>query len=321
MSLHVIVGAGPVGTATARRLAAAGERVRLISRRGAGPGQHGSAGPAPVGSSGEGPAVERVAADAADVDRLAALTEGAVALYNCANPAYHRWPTDWPPLAGALLAAAERTGAVLATVGNLYGYGPVDGPMTEATPPAATGTKGRVRNQMWADALAAHRAGRVRATEVRGSDYLGAGATALPMMVLSGVLAGRRVVLPVDYDAPHTWTYVDDVARTLVAAAAAERAWGRAWHVPSAPAVTVRELATRAAALAGAPAPRLTRLPYPALWLAGLVNPMARELRETAYQFDRPYLLDSSAATAVLGVEPTPLDRSLADTVAALRAV
>ncbi|MEO3775328.1 NAD-dependent epimerase/dehydratase family protein [Micromonospora sp. B11E3] len=321
MSLHVIVGAGPVGTATARRLAAAGERVRLISRRGAGPGQHGSAGPAPVGSSGEGPAVERVAADAADVERLATLTEGAVALYNCANPAYHRWPTDWPPLAGALLAAAERTGAVLATVGNLYGYGPVDGPMTEATPPAATGTKGRVRNQMWAEALAAHRAGRVRATEVRGSDYLGAGATALPMMVLSGVLAGRRVVMPVDYDAPHTWTYVDDVACTLVAAAADERAWGRVWHVPSAPAVTVRKLATRAAALAGAPAPRLTRLPYPALWLAGLVNPMARELRETAYQFDRPYLLDSSAATAVLGVEPTPLDRSLADTVAALRAV
>uniref|UniRef100_UPI0029C87011 NAD-dependent epimerase/dehydratase family protein n=1 Tax=Micromonospora sp. RTP1Z1 TaxID=2994043 RepID=UPI0029C87011 len=229
MALHVIVGAGPVGTATALLLAQRGDRVRVVTRRGTGP---------------EHPAVERVAADAADPDRLAALADGADALYNCANPAYHRWPTDWPPLAAALLAAGERSGAVLATVGNLYGYGPVEGPMTEATPLAATGVKGRVRNRMWADALAAHRAGRVRVTEVRGSDYLGVAATALPMMVLPRVIAGQRVFLPVDMDAPHTFTYVDDVARTVVAAATDPRAWGRAGHVPSAPALRVRELAT-----------------------------------------------------------------------------
>ncbi|MET7965191.1 NAD-dependent epimerase/dehydratase family protein [Micromonospora sp. NPDC005305] len=305
MALHVIVGAGPVGTATARLLTERGDRVRVVTRRGTGPTH---------------PAIERIAADAADADRLTALTEGAVALHNCANPAYHRWPLDWPPLAAALLTAAGRTGAVLATVGNLYGYGPVDAPMTEATPLASTGTKGQVRNRMWADALAAHRAGRARITEVRGSDYLGAGGTSLAMMVLPRVLAGQRVFLPVDWDAPHTWTYIPDVARTLVAAATDERAWGRAWHVPSAPAASMRDLATRAAALVGAPAPRLTRMPYPVLWLGGLANPMARELRETAYQFRRPYVLDSTAATATLGVEATPLDRAVKETVAALRA-
>ncbi|MGC3859643.1 NAD-dependent epimerase/dehydratase family protein [Micromonospora chersina] len=304
MALHVIVGAGPVGTATARLLAERGERVRVVTRRGTGPAH---------------PAIERIAADAADAERLTALTERAAALYNCANPAYHRWPLDWPPLAAALLTAAERTGAVLATVGNLYGYGPVDAPMTEATPLAATGTKGRVRNRMWADALAAHRAGRARITEVRGSDYVGADGTSLAMMVLPRVLAGQRVFLPVDWDAPHTWTYIPDVARTLVAAATDERAWGRAWHVPSAPAVSMRDLAGRAAALVGAPAPRLIRMPYPLLWVAGLANPFARELRETAYQFDRPYLMDSTAATATLGVEATPLDRVVKETVAALR--
>ncbi|MEU1835619.1 NAD-dependent epimerase/dehydratase family protein [Micromonospora chersina] len=304
MALHVIVGAGPVGTATARLLAERGERVRVVTRRGTGPAH---------------PAIERIAADAADAERLTALTEGSAALYNCANPAYHRWPLDWPPLAAALLTAAGRTGAVLATVGNLYGYGPVDAPMTEATPLAATGTKGRVRNRMWADALAAHQAGRARVTEVRGSDYVGADGTSLAMMVLPRVLAGQRVFLPVDWDAPHTWTYIPDVARTLVAAATDERAWGRAWHVPSAPAVPMRDLAGRAAALVGAPAPRLIRMPYPVLWVAGLANPFARELRETAYQFDRPYVLDSTAATATLGVEPTPLDRVVRETVAALR--
>ena len=89
--MHVIVGAGPVGAATARLLAERGEQVRIISRRGTGP---------------EHPTVERVAADATDADRLSSLAVGAVALYNCANPLYHRWLTDWPPLASALLAAA-----------------------------------------------------------------------------------------------------------------------------------------------------------------------------------------------------------------------
>ncbi|HEY5449989.1 MAG TPA: FAD-dependent monooxygenase, partial [Polyangia bacterium] len=119
MSLHVIVGAGPVGTSVARLLAERGERVRIVSRRGGGP-QH--------------PAIELVAADATQADRLAELARDAVALYNCANPLYHRWLTDWPPLAAALLTAAERSGPVLAVASNLYGYGPVDGPITDTTP-------------------------------------------------------------------------------------------------------------------------------------------------------------------------------------------
>lgn len=305
MSKHVIIGAGPVGSATAMLLAERGDQVVLVTRRGGGP---------------EHPGIERVAADATDADRLTGLADGAAALYNCANPAYHRWSTDWPPLAAALLTAAERAGAVLATTGNLYGYGPVDGPISESAPLRSTGVKGRVRIRMWQDALAAHRAGRVRATEVRGSDYLGAGAqSALTVLVVPRVLAGRRAVVPADLDASHSWTYVGDVARTLVTVAVDERAWGRPWHVPTAAPASVREVARRVAAIAGAPEPRLSRLPGPALWLGGLVNPLARELRETTYQFDRPFVLDSSAATETFGIEPSPLDTGLRETIAAAR--
>ena len=155
--MHVIFGAGPVGSGTARRLAAAGRQVRVVTRSGSGP---------------EG--VERVAADAADPDAVAKVTAGADVVYNCVNPpSYDTWVKDWPPVAANLLAAAEDTGAVLVTMSNLYGYGPVDHPMREDDPLASTETKGRIRATMWADALAAHRAGRVRATEVRASDFFG----------------------------------------------------------------------------------------------------------------------------------------------------
>src|SRR5688572_12482352 len=111
MALHVIVGAGPVGLATAARLQALGHRVRVVTRHGAGPST-----------------VDRVAADASDAGALASAANGAAAIYNCANPPYHRWPELWPPLSAALLAAAERSGAVLVTMSNLYGYGSVSGP-------------------------------------------------------------------------------------------------------------------------------------------------------------------------------------------------
>jgi nucleoside-diphosphate-sugar epimerase len=302
MSLHVIVGAGAIGSTTARLLADQGERVRVITRRGGGP---------------EHPAIERVAADAVDADRLTALTEGATALYNCANPEYHRWLTDWPPLAGALLSAAERTGAVLATTGNLYGYGPVRGPITADTPLAATHPKLRVRADMWRDALAAHQAGRARVTEVRGSDYLQANSL-FSAVIAGAVQAGRRAYSPVPLDVPHSWTSVNDVAATLVAAAAEPRAWGSAWLVPS-ESLTLRQLAAAYASANGAPPARVTFMSYPMLWIGGLFSTDARELRTTYYQFRHPFVLDASATEGLLGVKAEPLDQALRDTAAYAR--
>jgi nucleoside-diphosphate-sugar epimerase len=162
-------------------------------------------------------------------------------------------------------------------------------------------------------------AGRIRTADVRASDHIGAGSQSLiTLAVLPRVLAGRRASVPADLDAPHTWTAVSDVARTLVAVADDERTWGRAWHVPSAPPLSVRELTARACALAAAPPPRLSTMPGFVLWLGGLGNPLVRELRETQYQFRRPFVIDSTAATGALGITPTPIEESLAETVRGL---
>lgn len=295
MALHVIVGAGPVGTATATLLADRGEQVRVVTRSGGGP---------------EHPAIERVAADATDAGRLASLAEGAAALYNCASPLYHRWLTDWPPLAAALLTAAERSGAVLATANNLYGYGEVDAPITADTPLAATHPKLKLRADMWRDALAAHEAGRVRATEVRASDYIEANSI-FSVALAKPLRAGKRAWVPAALDVPHSWTSIADVARTLVTAATTEQAWGSAWLVPTNAPLTVRRLAARFAEVHGLPAAKVTEVPYSVLWTAGLVVPMFRELRITRYQFTSPFVLDSSATERTFGLTPTDMDTAL----------
>ncbi|HEY2507557.1 MAG TPA: NAD-dependent epimerase [Streptosporangiaceae bacterium] len=304
MSEHVIVGAGAIGTSTALLLAGRGEHVRLVTRRGSGP-QH--------------PAIDLVAADATDAARLTELTRDAAALYNCASPQYHQWFTDWPPLHAAFLAAAERTSAKLVAMSNLYGYGPVDGPMTPKTPIAATHPKLLLRAQMWDDMLAAHDAGRIAVAEVRASDYIEANSL-LSSALGAPVLAGRRAYAPCPLDVPHSWTSVRDCARTLVAVATDEQALGQVWFAPTNPALTTRQLVARFAEVNGAPTPKLTAIPYPVLWTAGVFQPFIKELRTTRYQFTRPFVIDSSATTEVLGLQPTPIDEALRDTAARLRA-
>ena len=296
MGVHVVIGSGPVGTALTGLLAQDGERIVVVTRSGSGV---------------DHPAVTRVAADASDADALAAAARGATALYNCANPgSYQQWAAQWPPLAASVLRAAERSGAVLVTTGNLYGYGPVDVPLTTDLPLAATGHKGRLRAAMWRDALAAHAAGRVRATEVRASDYLGPGVTAAGGVLrryADATLRGRTARVFGDPDLPHTFTAVEDVARLLRTVATEERAWGRAWHVPSPEPVTVRRALTDlAAAVPGAPEPRLRRFPRAAVRALSPAVPVLRELTEVLWQWERPFVLNSRATEAAFDLRPTP---------------
>jgi nucleoside-diphosphate-sugar epimerase len=308
MGKHVIIGAGQVGSQLAESLAAGGHETVVVTRSGSGPDM---------------PGITRVAADAGDGGRLIGIAKGADALYNCANPQYHRWAQDWPPIANAMLAAAQGSGAVLVTLSNLYGYGPVDRPMTEDLPLASIGTKGQVRAKMWADALAMHQAGRARVTEVRGSDYFGPGMTGQSIFgdrFIAPILAGKPVRIPADPDQPHSLTYLPDVARALATVGSDERAWGRAWHVPTSRALTIRQVAERLATLAGAPAPRVTSIPHWMMRAAGLFSPLLRELEETRYQFVRPFIVDSSAFESTFGIAPTPTDVALKQTLSWWRA-
>jgi nucleoside-diphosphate-sugar epimerase len=287
-------------------LAERGERVSVVSRSGSGPG-----------------GVTHVAGDARDAERMRRLAEGAAVIYNCVNPPYRRWAVDWPPIAASALGAAEHSGAVLVTLSNLYGYGPAAGgydgahPMTEATPLAATGRKGRVRARVWQEALAAHEAGRVRVTEVRASDFVGPGAeSALGERILRRVRQGKSVSVLGRADRPHTWSFTDDVARMLVVAGTEPKAWGRAWHVPSNEPRTQQEVIEAMAGAAGAGPVRVGTIPPAVLAGMGLVWPLMRELRETDYQFRGDFVMDSSAAQGTFGLKPTPWDEIVAVTAA-----
>jgi uncharacterized protein YbjT (DUF2867 family) len=126
---HVVFGTGQVGSALAGHLAGLGMAVRAVSRH------------RPPALAGE---VDWRAADVTDPEAAADAAKGASVVYQCVNAPYTQWPERFPPLQRGVLAAAERTGALLVVLENLYGYGPAgDRPMTEDLPLAATTVKGR----------------------------------------------------------------------------------------------------------------------------------------------------------------------------------
>ncbi|MEV1242928.1 NAD-dependent epimerase/dehydratase family protein [Nonomuraea sp. NPDC049750] len=296
MTFHVIVGRGATASKTALLLAGDGERVRMISRTGGGP---------------EHPLIDRVAADATDTDRLTELTEGADTLFTTAAPPYHTWPEQFPILSASLLTAVQRTGPAYVMLGNLYAYGPVDGPITPDFPLAAAGPKGRARARVWEEAASSG----VKVTEVRAGQFYGAGAfSVFSLMVQRHVLEGRLVLVPQELDVPHSYTAIGDAARTLVAASRDDQAYGRAWHAPTST-LSVRELAGRLAELAGAPEPRMEEMTERDLTLLAYTEPFWGEMHEVLTKPGHPFVVDYAETEKILGVSATPVDDVLREVI------
>jgi len=304
---HVVLGAGQMGTEIARHLAAAGEPVTVASRTGR-----------DLGIAGVGSAT----VDATDPASVRAATDGARTVYFAVQPALGNWPAGFPPLVDGVLGGLTGTGRRLVVVDNLYMYGPTGGkPIVETLPYMATGLKGRARAAMATRFLEADRTGAVQVAIGRGSTFFGPGATdsAVGERFFKPIVQGKSIDVFGDPDLPHSFTYVPDFARALIELGRHEEAFGRAWHVPTAPAVSIRRFAEIAATAAGQPL-KTRRLGKTMLRLAGVFVPGARETIEVLYQFEEPHVLDDSAFRAAFGLAPAPLEASLAETVAWWRA-
>jgi nucleoside-diphosphate-sugar epimerase len=306
---HVVFGSGPIGQAVVQTLLAEGKRVRVVSRSGA--------------RRSVPETVEVVRGDATRPDDTRQVCAGASHVYHCANaPDYHRWPEQFPPLQRGIMAGAAAAGARLIVMENLYMYGPHGGaPMTEATPLRGHGSRSTTRRLLTEELFAAHGAGQVRATCVRASDLLGPHVTEslVGERFFGPFLSGKRVQVFAAPDVPHSVSFVGDVGRAMVTVGTRDDALGRAWHVPNAPAVSMRAFAKLVTEESGIAA-RMSYVPRAAtralLPVLGLAVPPMRGLVENLYVFYEPYVVDHSAYAAAFGDDATSLREAIRQTVA-----
>ena len=302
-STNVVLGAaGGTGSTVVRELAARGLSVRAVTRRGASD--------APEG-------VEQLAADVGTADGARRACEGAAVVYHCAQPPYTKWPELFPPMTQAVIDGAAAAGAKLVFTDNLYVYGPPDGPMTEETPQRAQGKKGRTRKAMADAVMGAHADGRLRCTIGRSSDYYGPRGTASTVgeNIMKPALRGRRARWLGSLDQPHTLNYLEDMARALVTLGERDEADGGVWHLPAAEPLTGRQFLALVFGAAGQ-SPRMGVASRPMIRIAGLFSPFLRELGETLYQFERPFVSDAAKFQRAFGrFDPTPHPEAVKRTV------
>ncbi|MER0444091.1 NAD-dependent epimerase/dehydratase family protein [Streptomyces sp. Edi4] len=296
-NLHVVLGSGPAGATLAAELVRRGHPVRLVDRSGTLTAMTG---------------VDRVKGDVSTLEGAAAAIAGAEVVYHCVNVAYHLQVDVMPRIQQAVLGAAEAAGARLVVLDTLYPYGQTHGDvMTEDTPWRATTLKGRMRAELDERYLAAHRGGRVRVALGRSADFVGPGVlnSTLGASVFLPALTSGEVLALGDIDLPHSYTDIRAVAAGLATLGESPRGDGRVWHLPTASALTTREVLGMIEDRVGA-ALKVVTLDEPRPF--GPFDQVFMDAyAEMFYQHTEPQIMHSGAFEAAFGVTPVPMGDTL----------
>jgi nucleoside-diphosphate-sugar epimerase len=307
--LHVVFGAGQIGSELAKALVLQGHTVRVVRRS----------------QSAVGEGIEVVAGDAMDPAFARRASEGAAVVYHCMNPsAYTKeaWSTEFPKFGESLIQAAIANGARLVCLDNLYAYGITDERRTEETKLGATGPKGQVRIAWDARLRAAAQNEGLRVVVGRGGDFFGPGASEQSLFspaMVAGLRNGKSAWLIGDSAATHAFSYVPDVVEALVAlGVAADDVEGQVFHLPIievAPAALVERLAVAVGSKA-----RSHALPGWTLTALAPIVPLFHNLKETLYQWDRPFLASDAKLKARFPGVGSTLEEAVADMAGAVPA-
>jgi nucleoside-diphosphate-sugar epimerase len=296
MTTHVILGSnGVVGRETIAALRDGGHFVKAVSRT------------PPAESD-----VPHIAADLRDAASAARALQGADVAYMTVGLPYSArvWSRDWPSLVQNTIDGCLANDSRLVYFDNVYAYGNTDAPMTESTPIRPSSRKGEIRAGLLRMLDVARDDRGLDLTVGRAADFYGPGAStsAFNMFAIDRVAAGKPPIWLFDASQPHSMTYTPDIGAALAVLGTDDRARGRVWHVPTAPALTGEQYL---ALTSGGALARRT-MSMGTMRLGSLFSSAARETLEMAYQYTAPYEFDSTAFERTFGVAPTPYAEGIA---------
>lgn len=306
MEPYTLIGAGgAIGTPLAEMLLAQGKPVRLLSR----------SGKTTTGA-------ESRSVDVLNRNELTEAVRGSKVAFLLVGLEYKTkvWQAQWPQVMENVIEACKATGVPLIFFDNVYMYGPVDGPMTESTPYRPASKKGAVRAEIATRLMNAVQKGELKAMIARSADFYGphAGASSgFYVMALKNLAAGKKPQWFGDVMAPHTFSYTLDCTKALILLAEDSSAWNQTWHLPSAnPAPVPADLISLAAKTMNTSYKGIQLFSKGMLRLLGIFIPVLKEFVEMMYQYDRPYLFDSTKFETHFQFKPTSYEQGMQETVA-----
>jgi nucleoside-diphosphate-sugar epimerase len=313
-SVVVLGAAGGIGGEVARQFRDAGWEVRALQRRA----------PQPVEQR---DGITWIRGDALNAQDVMAAAAGCAVIVHAVNPpGYRNWSTLVLPMLDNSIAAACAGGATLVLPGTVYNFGPDALPvLTEASPQHPVTRKGAIRVEMERRLFDASKNG-ARILIVRAGDFFGPAAG--NNWFAQGLVKAGKPVDAVSYPGRrgvgHQWSYLPDVARTMVELLARRESltpfttlqMAGHWDADGS---QMTEAIRRVVKRRTGKEPRIAGFPW---WLLSLASPFVatfREMREMRYLWREPVQMENVRLTAVLGCEPhTPLDEAVEATLVGL---
>lgn len=291
----LVGGTGPIGASIGAALAAAGTPFAVISRSAASAAAH-FAGT---------PGVAARAWDPGDVASIRAAVRGMDTLAYMVGVPYDAFRLH-PEIMRRTLEAAEAEGVRrLLLIGTAYPFGRPRTARVDETHPREPHTfKGRMRKEQEDLVLEAGAKGRIATTILRLPDFYGPNVERSYLAdIFAAAAAGRRAKVIGPIDTPHEFVFVPDVGPVVLRLLEKEAAFGRAFNLGGAGTITVRQVAEQAFMLARR-TPRLFVASRLMLRLAGLFDPVMRELVEMQYLMTDPVIFNDGALAGLIGPIP-----------------
>jgi nucleoside-diphosphate-sugar epimerase len=203
----VLGASGGIGGEVARQLRDAGWQVRALKR-----------GAAEAETRKDG--ITWLAGDAMDRQAVMRAAKGCAVIVHAVNPpGYRGWAQLVLPMVDNTIAAARAEGATIVLPGTVYNFGPDAFPLlAEDSPQHPVTRKGAIRVEMEKRLEDASRDGGARVLIVRAGDFFGPrpGNNWFSQGLVKAGQPVKAVSYPGRPGMGHQWSYLPDVARTMV---------------------------------------------------------------------------------------------------------
>ena len=261
------------------------------------------------------PGIRYVQGDSDSVEDMRRAIGDAQIVVNALNMRYDQWfEGRMEAQMARVLEAMGRTGKTMLFPGNIYNFSASDRVMTPDLPQRPQTVRGALRVRVEQQFEAAAARGDVQVLIVRAGDFYGPASSGdwFDQVVFTDIKKGvvKTMGKP---GVPHAWAYLPDLGRAFEALASVRKslkAFDRfhfAGHF-----VTGEEMSAAVAKAAPGPV-KVSAFPMWLLQVAGLVDPVVREVSKMRYIWQNPMELRDERLEEILGEGfNTPFEQAVA---------
>lgn len=232
------------------------------------------------------------------------------------NFPYDKWENNMEKVTQNVIEAAALNKSTILFPGNIYNFGMLT-PILEDSPALPVSRKGHIRVKLESMLKTAAEASQCRVVNLRLPDFYGPNVVnGLMMPVFANALKGKPMQWLVSAKVPHQLVYIRDAGELFVRLAQMKDFSD--YEVFNFGGITVNSIKEWFEQIARAVRvkPKMRILPKWMISILSPFSPVVREVREMAYLFENPILLnDSKLKKQLPDFQPTDMDVSIRETL------